>query len=136
MNCKDFSQLLYDFLINKIDFEKKKLFEEHVKRCSKCRKELEIEYKIKRAFKNIAKYEASSEFKEKILAQISENLMYFTLKFSIFRELLSLLERNTLYLIIFFFLIPFIMFPIYLGILELFNRIGEVTTKVEALSLF
>jgi hypothetical protein len=97
---------------------------------------LEIEYKIKRAFKNIAKYEASSEFKEKILAQISENLMYCTLKFSIFRELLSLLERNTLYLIIFFFLIPFIMFPIYLGILELFNRIGEVTTKVEALSLF
>ncbi len=133
MDCKDCSQFLDLYLLNKIEPQKKKLFEEHLKKCPRCQKELEIEYKIKEAFKNIAQYEVPTSFKQKVLSQIPINLPHpiQKQKFSIIKELSSLLERNTLFWIIYGFLLPFIIVPISLSIFGLFTRIGKAISEIE-----
>jgi len=129
MNCKDFSQFLPDYLINKIAPEQRKLIEEHIKKCPKCRQELEIEYEIKKAFKNIAKYEAPSHFKEKVLTQIYKNSDVFPEKSPIFKGLL--LDKNSLYWIIFGFLIPLILMPFSLVIFLQSEKIKELISQLK-----
>ncbi|MFQ6084200.1 MAG: anti-sigma factor family protein [Candidatus Aminicenantia bacterium] len=133
MNCKEIPQFLDDYLLNKIEFGKRNLFEEHIKECPECKKEVEIEYKIKNAFKNIAKCEVSENFKQKVLSQIPGNLVssFQKQKLSIFKGLFSLLERDTLFWIIFGFLIPFIMVSISLAIFKLSEQIEKALSQIE-----
>ncbi|MCP2519232.1 zf-HC2 domain-containing protein [Candidatus Aminicenantes bacterium AC-335-A11] len=128
MNCKEFSKFLNDYLINKIAPKKKKLVEEHIKRCPKCRRELKIEYEIKEVFKNIAEYEISPHFKEKVLTQIYKKSDVFPKKFPIFKTFL--LDKNSLSWIIFGFLIPLILMPFSLVIFSQSEKIKKFISQL------
>jgi len=84
---------------------------------------------IKKAFKNIAKYEAPSHFKEKILTQIYKNSDVFPEKSPIFKGLL--LDKNSLYWIIFGFLIPLILMPFSLVIFLQSEKIKELISQLK-----
>lgn len=133
MECEDCSQFLDLYLLNRIGHRGKKLFEEHIKKCPRCRKELEIEYEIKKAFSNIAQYEVPTSFKQKIFSQIPIKLQdsIQKQKFSVVRESSLLLEKKTLFWIISGFLLPFILVPVSLAVFELFARIGKAVSEIE-----
>ena len=131
MNCKEFLELLNDYLLNKVKKEEKNFFEEHLKKCANCKKELEFEYKIKSAFKNIVKCDVPLDFKEKILAPIQRNTNYIQKKTPVFKIFSTLLENNTLFWIIFGFLLPFILSPISFIIYKSSGKIQKFISQLE-----
>jgi predicted anti-sigma-YlaC factor YlaD len=52
MKCSEIQKLLYDYIKNEINYDKRQIIEKHLKICRKCQNEFEIIKKIKYAFIN------------------------------------------------------------------------------------
>ena len=73
-NCKEFEDLIEEYIDNELDGEKKLKFEEHIKTCPACREELEFSKMLRQSVGEIKLPEPPADFLDRVNAALDKEL--------------------------------------------------------------
>ena len=73
-NCKEFENLVEEYIDNELDSEKKLEFEEHIKTCPACREELEFSKMLRQSVGEIELPEPPADFLDRVNAALDKEL--------------------------------------------------------------